>query len=41
MKGAPGADGLVDYVRNHVGPVECKWIEEGLKAEWKGVKTVT
>ena len=41
MAGAPDANGLVDYVRSNFGLVECKWIEESLKAEWKGVKTDT
>ncbi|KAF2751199.1 hypothetical protein M011DRAFT_473705 [Sporormia fimetaria CBS 119925] len=39
LDGAPGADGLVEYVRTHVAPVECTWIEEALRAEWRGVKT--
>jgi ribonuclease P/MRP protein subunit POP3 len=39
LEGAPGADALVDYVRKHVKPVQCDWLEEALKAEWKGVKT--
>lgn len=38
LEGAPGADALAMYVREAVGPVECKWVEEGLKAGWKGVK---
>ncbi|KAH7110554.1 hypothetical protein B0J11DRAFT_203857 [Dendryphion nanum] len=36
---APGAGPLVEYVQQHVGAVECKWIEECMKAEWQGVKT--
>ncbi|KAF2652192.1 hypothetical protein K491DRAFT_636196 [Lophiostoma macrostomum CBS 122681] len=39
LEGAPGADALVEYVRSNVGVVECKWVEESLAAEWKGVKT--
>lgn len=39
LEGTPGANALIDYVRTNVDPVQCKWIEEGLKAEWKGVKT--
>ncbi|KAF2270232.1 hypothetical protein CC78DRAFT_196022 [Lojkania enalia] len=38
LEGAPGAEALLNYVRDTVGDVECPWIEEGLKAEWKGVK---
>ncbi|KAF1997105.1 hypothetical protein P154DRAFT_565595 [Amniculicola lignicola CBS 123094] len=38
LAGAPGADALVDYVREHVGLVGCGWVEEGLKGEWMGVK---
>jgi ribonuclease P/MRP protein subunit POP3 len=38
LEGAPGADALVTYVRETVAPVECKWIEEGLKVGWKGAK---
>jgi ribonuclease P/MRP protein subunit POP3 len=34
---APGARALVDYVRQHVGLTECVWIDEAMKAEWKGV----
>ena len=41
LEDAPGAEPLVSYVREHVGLVECKWVEEGMKAEWKGVKTST
>lgn len=38
LQDAPGATALVEYVRERAGGVECKWIEEGLKAEWKGLK---
>ncbi|ORY15158.1 hypothetical protein BCR34DRAFT_612328 [Clohesyomyces aquaticus] len=33
-----GVDALVGYVREKVGRVECKWIEEAVGAEWKGVR---
>jgi ribonuclease P/MRP protein subunit POP3 len=39
LEGAPGADAFVEYVRNHVEPVRCDWIEQGLKAEWRGLQT--
>lgn len=39
LEGAPGADSVVDYVREHVEPVQCDWLEEAWKAEWKGLKT--
>ncbi|KAF2788214.1 hypothetical protein K505DRAFT_206165, partial [Melanomma pulvis-pyrius CBS 109.77] len=38
LEGAPGADTLVQYVREKVGVVECAWVEEGMRAEWRGVK---
>ena len=38
FEGAPGARALEDYVRQHVDLTECKWIDEAMKAEWKGVK---
>jgi len=38
LEEAPGAEPLVQYVRERVGVVECKWIEEGLKPLWSGVK---
>ncbi|USP77842.1 hypothetical protein yc1106_05116 [Curvularia clavata] len=34
---APGAKALEDYVREHIGTTECKWIEEALSAEWQGM----
>lgn len=40
MEGAPGAASLVEYVRQNVGLVESKWIEEARKAEWRGVQIV-
>ncbi|KAG9189360.1 ribonuclease P/MRP protein subunit POP3 [Alternaria panax] len=36
-EGAPGAETLETYVREHVGPTECKWIDEAMGAEWKGL----
>lgn len=40
LEGAPGTESLVSYVKDHVGDVECKWIEEVSRGEWKGVKVV-
>ncbi|KAF1961920.1 hypothetical protein CC80DRAFT_200097 [Byssothecium circinans] len=37
MDGAPGADALVKYVRENVGLTRCTWIDEAMRAEWKGV----
>jgi ribonuclease P/MRP protein subunit POP3 len=36
-EGAPGAKVLEEYVREHIGPTECKWIDEAMSAEWKGL----
>ncbi|KAF2715126.1 hypothetical protein K504DRAFT_396169 [Pleomassaria siparia CBS 279.74] len=38
LESAPGADFLIQYVREKVGFVECAYIDQGLKAEWKGIK---
>ncbi|EUC41232.1 hypothetical protein COCMIDRAFT_40560 [Bipolaris oryzae ATCC 44560] len=35
---APGARVLEDYVREHIGVTECKWVPEALSAEWRGMK---
>ncbi|KAF1941908.1 hypothetical protein EJ02DRAFT_403606 [Clathrospora elynae] len=35
--GAPGARALEEYVREHVGVTECKWIDEAMTAEWRGL----
>jgi ribonuclease P/MRP protein subunit POP3 len=35
--GAPGARALEAFVRQKVGFVECKWIDEAIKAEWKDI----
>ncbi|KAF2676666.1 hypothetical protein K458DRAFT_351426 [Lentithecium fluviatile CBS 122367] len=37
-EGAPGADALVGYVREHVGLTECAWIDEAMSGEWKATK---
>lgn len=29
---------LEDYVREHIGVTECKWVPEVLSAEWRGMK---
>lgn len=34
---APGAKALEDYVREHVGVTECKWIDEAMSGEWRGM----
>jgi ribonuclease P/MRP protein subunit POP3 len=36
-EGAPGAKALEDYVREHVGVTECAWVDEAMKAEWRGL----
>jgi ribonuclease P/MRP protein subunit POP3 len=35
FEGAPGAKALEEYVREHVGVTECKWVDEAMKGEWK------
>ncbi|KAH6877937.1 hypothetical protein BKA58DRAFT_85756 [Alternaria rosae] len=35
--GAPGAKTLELYVREHIGLTECKWVDEAMSAEWKGL----
>ncbi|PSN73882.1 hypothetical protein BS50DRAFT_566807 [Corynespora cassiicola Philippines] len=35
---APGTMGLVDYVRERVGPTQCRWVDEALNGGWGGVK---
>jgi ribonuclease P/MRP protein subunit POP3 len=39
-EGAPGAKALEDYVRQHVGVTECAWVDEAMRAEWKGLNVV-
>jgi ribonuclease P/MRP protein subunit POP3 len=39
-EGAPGAKALEDYVRQHVGLTECPWVDEAMRAEWKGLNVV-
>lgn len=41
LEGAPGADALVAYVREHVGLTRCTWIEEAMEPQWKGTKVDT
>jgi ribonuclease P/MRP protein subunit POP3 len=36
-EGAPGAKTLEEYVREHIELTECKWIDEAMGAEWKGL----
>ncbi|KAL5432286.1 hypothetical protein PMIN06_012058 [Paraphaeosphaeria minitans] len=38
FEGAPGADALVAYVREHVAVTRCAWIEEAMGPEWKDTK---
>jgi len=42
VEGAPGADALVEFVREKVGRVEVGWLAEagleGKNREWKGIK---
>ncbi|KAI4653788.1 hypothetical protein J4E93_001555 [Alternaria ventricosa] len=35
--GAPGAKTLEQYAREHIGLTECKWVDEAMSAEWKGL----
>ena len=39
-EGAPGAKALEDYVQQHVGLTECPWVDEAMRAEWKGLNVV-
>ncbi|KAJ4298109.1 RNase P and RNase MRP subunit [Kalmusia sp. IMI 367209] len=41
LEGAPGADSLVAYVREHIDVTKCTWIDEAMKPEWKNVKIDT
>jgi len=36
-EGAPGAKALEEYVKEHVGPTECLWVDEAMKPEWRGL----
>ncbi|KAF2875103.1 hypothetical protein BDV95DRAFT_308498 [Massariosphaeria phaeospora] len=38
LSSAPGTSALLAYVRENIGAVECKWIDESLKGEWRGAK---
>jgi ribonuclease P/MRP protein subunit POP3 len=38
---APGAKALKDFVRDNVDVTECKWIDEAMKAEWRGLNVKT
>jgi ribonuclease P/MRP protein subunit POP3 len=40
LEGAEGAEALVGYVRESVGEVDVRWIEEASRGEWKGSKVV-
>lgn len=37
-EGAPDANALIGYVREHVGLTECPWLDEAMKGEWKSTK---
>lgn len=37
FEAAPGARALEEYVRQHVDLTECRWIDEAVHADWKGV----
>ncbi|EON64463.1 hypothetical protein W97_03695 [Coniosporium apollinis CBS 100218] len=41
LEGASGSESLVDYVRQHVRPVEVPWIEEATKGEYLPLQTQT
>ncbi|KAF2025394.1 hypothetical protein EK21DRAFT_116871 [Setomelanomma holmii] len=34
---APGAKALEEFVRDKVGVTECVWVDEAMRAEWRGV----
>ncbi|KAL5114899.1 RNase P and RNase MRP subunit [Pleosporales sp. CAS-2024a] len=34
---APGAQALEAFVRDKVAPTTCRWIDEALAAQWKGI----
>ncbi|KAF1917380.1 hypothetical protein BDU57DRAFT_555251 [Ampelomyces quisqualis] len=38
---APGAKPLEDFVRERVGVTECPWIDEAMRAQWKGTNLTT
>ncbi|KAF1847396.1 uncharacterized protein K460DRAFT_402753 [Cucurbitaria berberidis CBS 394.84] len=38
---APGAKALEDFVRENIGLTECVWIDEAMKADWRGVNVKT
>jgi ribonuclease P/MRP protein subunit POP3 len=37
LANAPGAKALEDFVRENVDTTTCKWIDEAVGAEWRGV----
>ena len=41
MEGAPGSGPLVEYVRQHVQPVEVPWIQEAAKGAYLPLQTQT
>jgi ribonuclease P/MRP protein subunit POP3 len=38
LEDTPGSDALAEFVREHVGEVQVKWIDEAKQGEWKGSK---
>ncbi|OAL48371.1 hypothetical protein IQ07DRAFT_622827 [Pyrenochaeta sp. DS3sAY3a] len=38
---APGARALEEFVRARVRPTECRWIDEAVRAEWRGLNVVS
>ncbi|KAL1796629.1 hypothetical protein ACET3X_005169 [Alternaria dauci] len=40
-EGAPGTATLEQYVREHIASTECKWIDEAMSAEWKGLNVTS
>lgn len=38
---APGAKALEEFVRDNVDVTECKWLDEVMKAEWRGLNVKT
>ncbi|KAF2836854.1 hypothetical protein M501DRAFT_996536 [Patellaria atrata CBS 101060] len=38
MSSCPGASLLIDYVRDHIGPIEVPWVKEAVNAKYLGLK---
>lgn len=40
-KDVPGMEGLINYILEHVNPVEVPWLKEATEAKWLGTKVTT